>query len=96
MRDLDPEEARAIVDPVLQRAAKESSLASWASTPPRDEVRKAVMGRWLVSEKRAEWNSWGEPNRPPDRPPEVSAGGHAIITIPGKANTPTGAHLSQI
>jgi hypothetical protein len=92
MRDLDPEEARAIVDPVLQRAAKESSPASWASTAPRDEVRKAVMGRWLVSEKRAERNSWGEPNRPP----EVSAGGHAIITIPGKANTLTHAPLSQI
>ena len=28
-------------------------------------------------------------------PPEVSAGGHAIITIPGKANTLTHAPLSQ-
>ena len=31
----------------------------------------------------------------PTAPPEVSAGGHAIITIPGKANTLTDAPLSQ-
>jgi hypothetical protein len=37
----------------------------------------------------------GRGKREPTAPPEVSAGGHAIITIPGKANTPTDATLSQ-
>ena len=50
-------------------------------------------------------SSWNPANRPrkvdgaarasPTAPPEVSAGGHAIITIPGKANTLTDAPLSQ-
>ena len=41
------------------------------------------------------WTVGGAARGSPTAPPEVSAGGHAIITIPGKANTLTDAPLSQ-
>jgi hypothetical protein len=68
-----------------RRPASQGKLGH--ASPPRRRARLS----WLVSERRAERNSWGGENRPA----RGQCRGHTIITIPGKPNIPTEARLSQ-